>query len=312
MSVYVRQAIRWMGALIAFLSFHVATTFASDSGSSADLSIYLYEETRLLVSRVEAAAARFSAEGTNAFPAFVAEHNRDTRFTLFVYDQDVTCVYHEQYPDFVGRNLLDLKDLQGRPMGLWTQAIGRQPDPKAHGWVFYYWRDADAFDPKWKASYIRKTTAPDGRVYEIGCGMVNMKVEKSFIQKCVDLAAQRLQDDGSAAFADLKDPASPYNVLDTHIFVLDPQGRAVVDPASPGSQGRDLTEFRDVTDKKVFQTALERLQTEDTVWTQYLWPKPDAVRPSRKILYLRKVVRGDEQWIVGTSFFLATPIWMRL
>ena len=34
--------------------------------------------------------------------------------------------------------------------------------------------------------------------------------------------------------------------------------------------------------------------------------------PSRKLIYVRKVKVGDEVFIVGSDFFLATPIWLRV
>jgi signal transduction histidine kinase len=265
-----------------------------------------------LVARVEAAAESLSKEGTNAFAAFDRERQQDSSGYLFVYDQEVTCVYHGESPQLVGRNLVDMKDLHGRPLGRWTQAIGRQPDPRAHDWIFYYWKDADAFAPKWKASYIRKAVLPDGRVFMVGSGLVDMKVEKAFIQERVDRAAERLRTEGRAAFAELGSPASPYDVLDNHIFVLDREGRALVDPAFPDAPGRNLATFQDITGKAVFRQALERLSTVDSVWAQYLWPRTGAVRPSRKLLYLRKVSHAGEEWVVGSSFFVATPIWMRL
>ena len=34
--------------------------------------------------------------------------------------------------------------------------------------------------------------------------------------------------------------------------------------------------------------------------------------PSRKLVYARKVKLGDETLIVGSDFFLPTPIWMKV
>lgn len=303
---------RRMGWLILLAVFLVRLSRATETPPAVDLSVYLYEETRNLVQRVESAADLVCAQGTNAFPTFKAQYEQDGRLTLFVYYVNGICAYHDQYPDFVGQDLHSIKDLHGRPVGSWSLDIGRDPAPKARGWVFYYWREADAFDPKWKASYIRKAVAPDGSVFVVGCGVVDMKIEKAFVRERVNMAAERLMASGREAFKELEDPASKYNVLDTLVFVLDRQGRALVDPAFPGGRGRSLVEFEDVTGKRVFQQALARLGGTNEVWTQYLWPMPNAVRPSRKLLYLRKVVHGDEEWVVGASFFMATPIWMKL
>ena len=46
-------------------------------------------------------------------------------------------------------------------------------------------------------------------------------------------------------------------------------------------------------------------------WVQYLWLKPGSPTPQRKLCYARKLTVGDETLIVGSDFFVATPIWMR-
>ncbi len=45
---------------------------------------------------------------------------------------------------------------------------------------------------------------------------------------------------------------------------------------------------------------------------QYLWPKPGSSVTSRKLVYVRKIRVGGETLIVGSDFFLATPIWMKV
>jgi hypothetical protein len=45
---------------------------------------------------------------------------------------------------------------------------------------------------------------------------------------------------------------------------------------------------------------------------QYLWPKPGGSAPSRKLIYVRKVTVDGEVFVVGSDFFLATPIWLRV
>ncbi len=45
---------------------------------------------------------------------------------------------------------------------------------------------------------------------------------------------------------------------------------------------------------------------------QYLWPKPGSSVTSRKLVYVRKISVGGETLIVGSDFFLATPIWMKV
>ena len=56
---------------------------------------------------------------------------------------------------------------------------------------------------------------------------------------------------------------------------------------------------------------IEDLKTDDSAWVLYMWPKPNQTKPSKKVTYVRKVKMGEQSVIVGSSLYLATPIWMR-
>src|SRR5436190_21941018 len=100
--------------------------------------------------------------------------------------------------------------------------------------------------PDWKSAYIRKVMAPNGQTYLVGSGSYTIKVERPFVEDRVRMAADLLKStDRDKAFKQLQDPASPFVFLNTFIFVLDEQGRTLVDPAFPTMAGRDLTVFRD-------------------------------------------------------------------
>ena len=58
--------------------------------------------------------------------------------------------------------------------------------------------------------------------------------------------------------------------------------------------------------------ALAKLAHADHAWVQYLWPQPGRPVPTRKLIYLRKVDVDGETLIIGSDFFLATPIWLKV
>ena len=191
--------------------------------------------------------------------------------------------------------------------------MGRRPERDAAGWVFYLWADQTELTPTWKSSYVRKAVAPDGRVYCVGSGRSDMKVEKAFVQERVDRAAAMLAEKGTrAALPELLDPAGPFQFLGTFTFVVDSRGMSVVDPAFPTLESRDLTGFRDALGHYVVSEVLDKLENADCAWVQYMRPRPGSILPSRKLLYVRRVVVSGEKLVVGTDFFLATPVWMKL
>jgi signal transduction histidine kinase len=275
---------------------------------------YLYEDTRRLVHFVEDAAALLEREGSRAFAEFdrAGSFWRTAPTYLFVYDDRGTCLWHGLNRELVGRNLLSLRDALGKPVVEMVTAIGARPERDAAGWVFYLWEERVEFVPTWKASYVRKAVGPEGKVYLVGSGSSLIKVEKVFVQEAVDAAAQLLEQRGrEAAFRELKEPASRFQFLGSYIFVLDGRGRFLIDPAYPTLQGRDMSGFRDAIGRPVVRELLEQLQSADRVWVQFLWPKQGETMLSRKMMYVRKVEAGGEPLLVGSDFFVATPVWMR-
>lgn len=277
------------------------------------LDQYVYRDTRHLVRLVEDAAALVEKKGTAAFRELGVKGSRwysDNHY-IFAYDLSGTSIFHPAYPDLVGKNLMDFKDIVGRPLIRHITDVGRKPEPDACGWVFYMWEDNNEFQPHWKNAYIRKVIMPGGGVIVLGSGSYRIKMEKVFIRDRVDAAVKLLETAGrEATFKVLRDDDSEFNFLGTHLFVLDAAGKAVVDPAFPTIEGRDLSNFKDAVGHPVMKEVFRRLEKSDSVWTQFLFPKPGESIPSRKLMYCRKVKVGDETLLVGSDFFQATPIWM--
>jgi hypothetical protein len=276
---------------------------------------YLYEDTRQLVFFVEEAARLVEKRGPEAFREFSVRGSRwlDDSHYLFVYDINGICLFHPAIPELVGRNLLDLKDMNGKPVGRWINEIGHRPEPDASDWVFYLWEAPTDLTPTWKNSYVRKAVGPRGKVYLVGSGVHYFKIETIFVRQCVDRAVELLKSQGKKiAFAHFRDRASRFFFCDTYIYVLNDKGQCLVDPAFPNLEMRDLTQFKDALGHQVVKEMLQRLENHDTAWVQYMLPRPGANLPSRKLAYLRKVKVNGETLIIGADFFLATPIWMKL
>jgi signal transduction histidine kinase len=301
------------------LSALLATIIAASSigpGAAKDrLSLYTYRDTKSLVSLVEDAATLMEREGETAFKQFGQKDSKwlNEDYYLFVYALDGTCLFHPITPELIGKNVMALRDMNGKPIIRQITDVGRKAESDASGWVFYLWQDRTQLTPSWKSAYIRKVTAPNGQSYVVGSGSYNIKVEKPFVGERVRMAGDLLASAGKdEAFRQFQDPASPFVFLDSFIFVLNERGQTLVDPAFPTMAGRDLSEFQDAVGFYAIREALKKLVRADEAWVQFLWPKPGSAVTSRKLLYARKVVTAGETLVVGSDFFLATPIWMKV
>jgi signal transduction histidine kinase len=297
-----------------FPAFVAAACGCDVSAPDPRTSGYMYEDTVKLVRLVEDAAARIEKHGTAAFREFAVKDSRwFNRYNyLFVYSPAGVSLFHPLLPDFVGKNLIDFRDIDGRPLIRQIVAVADSPGKDAHGWVFYSWEVPTQFQTVWKSDYVRKAIAPDGTVMLVGSGSNDIKVEKAFVVDRVAKAARLLQAEGKEkAFKAILDSSSDYQFLDTRIFVLDSSGRTLVDPALPTFRGRDLSGFRDAIGRPVIKEIMEKLSTTDEAWAQFLWPRQGAFLPQRKLLYCRKVKVGNEVFYLGLDFHIETPIWMK-
>jgi signal transduction histidine kinase len=116
----------------------------SAPGSAPDkLSSYAYEDTRRLVALVEEAAALMEQKGEGAFREFGRKGSKwfTDPYYLFIYQLDGTCVFHPVQPEWVGKNMSELRDMNGKPMVRLVTGIGEGAQKDASGWVFYLWPD---------------------------------------------------------------------------------------------------------------------------------------------------------------------------
>jgi len=122
-----------------------------------------------------------------------------------VYEPDGTCVFLPLQPDWVGKNMSELRDMNGKPMVQLVAQVGKRPEKDASGWVFYLWPDKTQLIPQWKSAYVRKVVTPSGKTYVIGSGVYDMNMEKVFIEERVRMAGDLLESQGKdAAFREFR------------------------------------------------------------------------------------------------------------
>ena len=298
-------------ARLLFVFLTALAVLPTRASSDADLSPYVYEDTKQLVAMVNDAAALMAKEGEAAFAEFqvIGSRWRYGEYYLFVYAVDGTCVFHPEEPTFVGKNLIDLRDSDGRPVIRDITRVARRQGPDASGWVFYMWENRRQLAPTWKAAFIRKVITPDNKVYAIGSGIFNPKTERVFVKDNVDRVVSLLSREGKAALPQLRNPE--YEPLDTFVFVMDAKGKTLFDPVFPTLGPRDLMDFTDSTGTHVIENVLQRLASQNEVWMTYLQSEPGSRTPARKLMYVRKVMVDGESLFVGSNFYLAIPIWMK-
>src|SRR5690606_8525731 len=149
-----------------------------------------------------------------------------------------------------------------------------------------------------------KVTFPSGEEHLVGSGVYQMKMDRAFIRDVVARAAALVEEQGPEAFDELRDETGAFNFMDTYVFVLSPDGTALVNPVQPSLEGKNLSDVKDVDGKPVTRANIETAMRDGSGWVSYSWYKPGHVEPVPKQTYVRKVEHRGETYILGAGIYL--------
>lgn len=279
-------------------SVSAQTTYAEQGISGDSIS--------LIKALVSDAADMVRQSGESAFPAFRESGSRwrTGEAYIFVLDPSGLMIVHPD-PALEGKNQLELRDVNGKPIikGL-IGVVSDVPD-KTTGWYHYQWPVPGGLIPRWKSSYVQRVDSPSGKSYIVGCGTYNDRMEREFVVDIVNHAAGRISAMGTAAYPLFHDPAGTFLAKDAYVFVVDPQGTDVVNPAFRNLEGRNLMDIKDANGKFFVREMLRVVEERGNGWVDYMWPKPGESIPTQKSAYVTKAMM-DGQWVMaGCGVYLA-------
>ena len=294
------------GLVISLAPFLVALFMSLSCGATWASDDYQYKETRELVALVNDAAELVHTKGEAAFTDFRLSGSRwrQDQTYIFVLDPQGNMLVHPD-PAMEGKNELDLKDINGKPIIRDLIGAATTLPGKPEGWYHYQWPVPGGILPRWKSSYVRLVMAPSGKSYVVGSGMYNDRMEKSFVVDEVNDAVGQIEKNGEAAFPLFHDPTGPFIAKDAYIFVFDRSGVDLVNPAFPNLEGRNLLDFKDTQGKHPIREMLEVARTSGSGWVDYMWPKPGESVSTQKSAYVSKAKVGGKWLLVGCGAYLA-------
>ena len=204
-------------------------------------------------------------------------------------------------PEKENADLSESKDILGRPIGKMIIEAGRST--AGEGWIHYMYPIPGDIFPRWKSSFVKRATFPSGKQYIIGCGVYSMEMNKTFIEEIVNRAASLIEKEGTAAFSKLRNKTGPFVFMDTYIFVNNPKGVELVNPAQPSLEGKNLRDLKDLSGKAVIQEEIDLAIKQGSAWLKCNWYKPGDNEPALKQTYVRKVQSGEDTYIVGSGLY---------
>jgi signal transduction histidine kinase len=282
------------------------TSRAADNATGQAPPKYEYKETQDLVALVTDAAKLVEAKGEQAFAEL---RQTDSRWRkgetyVFVLDGRGRMLVHPD-PALEGKDTSDLKDVNGRAITKGLLYAATAIPGKPEGWYHYEWPVPQGLLPRWKSSYVRMVVAPSDKVYVVGSGVYNDRMERAFVVDMVRNAVGQIEAEGTTAFPMLREPTGPYFVKDAYIFVIDPRGVELVNPGFPSVEGRNLMDLKDTQGKVVIREMLDVVQSAGSGWVDYMWPKPGESDSTQKSAYVSKAKITGCWVLVGAGVYLA-------
>jgi signal transduction histidine kinase len=278
-------------ALVMLFGIH-SVALAAETSPSAEVVAFVQKAVALVEQEGEDSFAKFRQPDSKWF------HGNEY---LFIWGLDGMRYVYPPDTSGEGQNMLNLKDINGKPIGRWF--VARAANPPGHGWVHYQWpRPGDIF-PSWKSTYIQRAVAPSGKNYLVGAGRYNMPFERAFLVELVDNAGQLLVKEGKAGYDRLRDRSDEFIFMDAYIFLLDAEGTEIVNPAFPNLEGRNLIDHKDAAGKLLVKEMLDRTRDGNSAWVEYYWARPGTADQVRKLAYVKRVRVDGEDMVIGAGMY---------
>jgi signal transduction histidine kinase len=115
-------------------------------------------------------------------------------------------------------------------------------------------------------------------------------------------AAQMINDAGlDAAKAEINKKDGKFVWKDTYVFLMDLDGNMLAHPMKPSLIGKNLLETPDKAGKMFFKDFIAVAKDPGDGWVDYMWPKPGAEAPQKKISHIYRV--PGKNLLVGAGIY---------
>lgn len=292
--------------LVSVLVLVGAFNGRAQAAVTASGQAYEREGTRQIVALVNDASDLVHSKGEAAFGDFRVPGSRwrHGEAYIFVLDPEGNMLVHPD-PAMEGKNEMDLKDINGKPIIRGIIGVATTFPDKSEGWYHYEFPVPGGLLPRWKSTYVRVVTAPSGKKYVVCSGAYDDRMERAFVVDLVNDAVGQIEKNGEAAYPLFHDRTGPFIAKRAYIFVFDTSGVDLVNPGFPTLEGRNLLDLKDTQGKPAIREMFSVVQTRGSGWVDYMWPKPGESVSTQKSAYVRKAKLGDKWVLVGCGVYLA-------
>ena len=270
-------------------------------------------EKPFVVDMVKNAVHEIEANGEAAFQTF-----RDPTGPflakdayIFVMKMDGLMLVHPAFPNLEGKNLLDVKDTQGKPL---IRDIIKVAETSGSGWVDYMWPKPGESVATQKSTYVTTAGLGDETVI-VGCGVyladapkaspAEPKMTAPQVMSLVNEAAAFLQAEGEKAYPEFRKKQSKWFHDDVYLFVWSTDGIRTFHAANPEGEGQDVRDLKDILGRPNGKMFLEVASSPSGEgWVHYMWPEPGNMFPTWKSTFVKRVTfPSGKEYLVGCGIY---------
>jgi len=286
------------------------------SGNSCVVGSGMYNdrmERTFIVDMVKDAVGQIEKNGAAVFPLF---HDPTGPFIakdayIFVFDMKGIDLVNTGFPNLEGRNLLDLKDTQGKQL---IREMFDVIQTSSSGWVDYMWPKPGESVSTQKSAYVSKAKMGDQWVL-VGCGVyladapkavpVAKKMTAPQLMALVREGAAVFEKQGEKAYAEFREQGSRWFRDDTYFFVWAMDGTRVFHAANPAGEGQNMTGMKDIVGRPIGKMILDAAgSTSGEGWIHYMYPEPGDIFPTWKSTFVKRVTfPSGKPHIIGCGIY---------
>lgn len=243
---------------------------------------------------LERAVVRLKEQGDRAYAAF----SRAGEFTdgdLYVYvvgNDGVLLASGGASFNFIGRNMLDYKDPDGKKL---FQEILDGAKSKGGGKIEYRWLNLQRGTIERKVAYYQ---AVDNRIIAVGYYLPRATPEqaKAIMWRAVD----ELKRQGVQAFPRFNDINGGFVQDDTYVFVVGIKDmRMHAHGAMPRLVGRNVAELLDANGKPIIRPMIDIVTSKGEGSLDYQWRNPVTGKIESKRTFLQRV----GEYMIGVGYY---------
>ena len=270
-------------------------------------------ERAFVADMVTDAVAQIERSGEAAYPLFFDETGRFRAKDAYVWivSSDGVDIANPAFPNFKGRNQLDLKDTQGKPF---IREMLEVAQTRGSGWVDYMWPKPGESVSTQKSTYVSKATIGTTWVM-VGSGVyladaprattVAKKMTAPELMALVRDGAVLLEQRGEEAYPELRQKGSKWFRDDTYFMTVTLDGTVSLHAADPAQEGLKHGDLVDVLGRRFGRMLLDAAATPwGEGWVHYMYPEPGNIFPTWKSVFVKRVTFPS-----GTQYAVCSAIY---